>query len=101
MCSDASASLGVIQFQSLEKDDNYWFVQSLNVLQYAKVSVSNTPADGCTKILNAELMAKHVSVVDGRYNAGRSTLSPQVHWNAAFSAKQLLNATLVEGHTSA
>ena len=104
VCSDASASLGVIQFQSLENDDNYWFVQSLNarnVVQYAKVSGSNTPADVCTKILNAELMAKHVSVVDGRYNAGRSTLSPEVHWNAAFSAKQLLNATLVEGHTSA
>ena len=97
VCSDASAALGVIQFQSLEKDDNYWFVQSLNarnVVQYAKVSGSNTPADVCTKGLNAELMAKHVSVLDGRYSARRSTLSQEILWNAAFGAKQLLDAEL-------
>ena len=75
-CSDARAALGVIQFQSLGKDDIYWFVQSLNarkVVQHAKASGINTPVDICTKGLNAELMAKHVSVLDGRYSAGRST----------------------------
>ena len=109
MCSDASAALGVVQRQSLEKDDNYWFVQSLNarkVVQYAKVSGGNTPADVCTKDLNAELMAKHVSVVDGRYSAGRSTLSPEVlgilhSVRSSSCTRNSVQVLCVEGNTSA
>ena len=61
---------------------NLLFVQSLNarkVVHHAKsVGGSDDPADICTKGLNAELTKKHVSVVDGRYSAGRPTVSPQI-----------------------
>ena len=60
-------------------------------MQYAKV-LGNIPADICTKSLNAELMTKHVSVVDIRYNAGIPTLCPEVIGKEEFSAKQPLDA---------
>ena len=80
MFSEASAALGMIQCQGLGRlrhvDCVVLFVQSLNarkVVQYAKASGSDNPADVCTKGLNAELMTKHVSDMDGRYSAGRPT----------------------------
>ena len=112
-CSDASAALGVVQRQGLERlrhvDSNFLFMQSLNarkVVQYSKVSGSNTPAYVRTKGLNAELMAKHVSVVTGRYNAGRSTLCLEVlgMLDSVRNSSCTLNSIemlYIEGHTSA
>ena len=88
MCSDARAASGVMQRQGLERlrhvECNCLFVQSRNarkVVQYAKVLGSDNLAEIFTMGLNAELMTKHVSAVDGRHSAG-------------FSAKQLLDAEL-------
>ena len=78
--SDASAPLGVTQRQGLGNprhvDCSFLFVQSLKVreaVQCAKTPGSDNPADVCTEGLNAELMTKHVSAVDGRYSAGIPT----------------------------
>ena len=61
--SDASAALGVT---------------ARKVAHYAIVSGSDNSADVCSKGLNAKLMTKHVSLVDGRCSAGRATLCPAV-----------------------
>ena len=82
VCSDAIAAFGVIHRQGLGRlrnvDCNFLSVQTLNarkVVHNAKVLGSDHLADIC---LNVELMTRHEPAVDGRCNAGRPTLCPEV-----------------------
>ena len=74
-------------------------LDALKVVQYAKEPGSDNSAHVCTLGLNAELMTKHVSALDGRYSAGRPTLCPDVLKYAGFSRTVLYNLTVtVEFH---
>ena len=75
--SDASAALGVVQRQGLGKlrhiDCSYLFVQALNadkVVQFAKVLGQENPCDPGTKGLSAEVVARHISFVNGQFRRG-------------------------------
>ena len=74
--SDASAAFGVTVGK---------------VAQCAIVLGSDNSADVCSKGLNAKLMTKHVSLVDGRCSAGGATLCPAVLgiWDSVRSSSRM------------